>query len=214
MNVEALNAALPKYPMSISDKGWGYGVWYCGTSWDKVRLHGQYPPTFLKRALALFPDAKDILHAPSGSLVNLPAGHVTLDASVDHVRLPMVQANCDAMPFPDSSFDLVLSDPPYTPEDSKIYGHATFPEAKFLKECHRVLRPGGYLDFLAFHYPSYRRADWGLIGLFAVVTGFKRKTRMFSVLERKAKPFGGQAEAHHDEGCPLFTPSLKDKPHD
>lgn len=184
MNIEALNAAFPKYPVSVSDKGWGYGVWYCGTSWQKVKLYGQYPPTFLKRALALFPEAIDVLHAPSGTLEGLPPGHVTLDATVSDVQRPMVQADCADMPFPDCSFDLVLSDPPYSAEDSKIYGHKPFPEAKFLKECHRILRPGGQLGFLALHYPSYRRKDWKLIGLFSVVTGFRRKTRMFSVFTK------------------------------
>ena len=80
MDVAALNAAFAKYPVSftdengdsIEDKGWSYGVWYCGTSFTKVKLYGQYPPTFLRRAIALFPRAKDVLHAPSGSLVNLP----------------------------------------------------------------------------------------------------------------------------------------------
>lgn len=191
MNIENLNATFKKYPVSftdengdsIQDKGWSYGVWYCGTSFTKVRLYGQYPPTFLRRALALFPDAKDILHAPSGSLEGLPEGHVTLDIYDDDVRKPMFRGDCEAMPFADNSFDLVLSDPPYSEEDSRLYGCAKFPERKFMSECQRVLRPGGYMGFLAYHYPSYRRQDWKLEGLFAVVTGFSRRTRMFSVFK-------------------------------
>jgi SAM-dependent methyltransferase len=191
MDVDALNAAMRKYPVSftdesgdsVSDKGWAYGVWYCGASFTKSRLYGQYPPTFLKRTLALFPDAKNVLHAPSGSLVDLPAGHVTLDIYEDDVRKPMFKGDCGTMPFPDNAFDLVLSDPPYTEEDSRLYGCAKFPEKKFMSECRRTLRPGGYLGFLAYHYPSYRRSEWRLRGLFAVVTGFSRRTRMFSVFE-------------------------------
>ncbi len=192
MDINALNATMKKYPMSFSDengdsiedKGWAYGVWYCGTSFTKVKLYGQYPPTFLKRTLALFPDAKDILHAPSGQLQDLPSGHVTMDMYSDDVRKPMFQGNCDNMPFADGSFDLVLSDPPYTEEDSRLYGCAKFPEKKFMSECRRVLRPGGHLGFLAYHYPSYRRKEWQLKGLFAVVTGFSRRTRMFSVFQK------------------------------
>ena len=191
MDVSALNAAMKKYPVSftdengdsIQDKGWAYGVWYCGTSFTKVKLYGQYPPTFLKRALALFPKAKDVLHAPSGQLAALPTGHVTLDMYEDDVRKPMFRGDCGDMPFADASFDLVLSDPPYSEEDSRLYGCAKFPEKKFLAECRRVLRPQGYLGFLAYHYPSYSRANWRLRGLFAVVTGFSRRTRMFSVFQ-------------------------------
>ena len=192
MDVDNLNRLSAKWPRSfisddsdsVVDRGWAYGVWYCGTSFQKSRLYGQYPPTFLKRAMALFPQARDVLHAPSGSLADLPEGHVTLDIYEDDVRKPMFKGDCGNMPFADAAFDLVLSDPPYTEEDSRLYGCAKFPEKKFMAECRRVLRPGGHLGFLAYHYPSYRRADWRLRGLFAVVTGFSRRTRMFSVFER------------------------------
>jgi hypothetical protein len=55
-----------------------------------------------------------------------------------------------------------------------------------MKEFRRVLRPGGYLGMLHTYYPSYRRKEWKLAGLIAVVTGFQRATRMFSVFERLA----------------------------
>lgn len=195
MNIANLNKVMKKCPISFSDesgdsiedKGWAYGVWYCGTSFTKSRMYGQYPPTFLRRALALFPDASDVLHAPSGSLIDLPASHVTLDLYDDNVRKPMFRGDCGAMPFKDQSFDLILSDPPYSEEDSRLYGCAKFPEKKFMEQCRRCLKPDGHLGFLAYHYPSHRRTDWRLIGLFAVVTGFSRRTRMFSVF-KKAPP--------------------------
>ena len=176
MSVANLNATFKRYPVSVEDKGWAYGVWYCGTSFTKAKMYGAYPPTFLRRALALFPSAADVLHAPSGSLIGLPEGHVTLDFYEDGVRKPMLKGDCGKMPFPPESFDLILSDPPYSEEDSRLYGCAKFPEKKFLEESHRILRPGGYLGFLAYHYPSHRRRDWKLCGLFAVVTGFSRRT--------------------------------------
>jgi hypothetical protein len=182
-NVAALNAAFPKYPVTVSDKGWTYGVWYCGTSWTKVTLHGQYPPTFLKRALALFPGADDILHCPSGTVTG-PG--VTVDMVEDEVRRPQILASADAIPLPDGSFDLILSDPPYTKEDSAKYGCPPFPLRGFMSESHRLLRVGGHLGVLHTYYPSYRRRDWKLVGLIAVVTGFQRATRMFSIFERRA----------------------------
>lgn len=178
MNVAALNAAFPKYPVTMQDKGWVYGVWYCGTSWDKVRLHGQYPPTFLKRALALFPDAKDICHCPSGTVTG-PG--ITIDAIRDEVRCPQIVSDAATLPLPDHSLDLILSDPPYTPADSAKYGCAPFPLQKFMKEARRTLRHGGHLGMLHTYYPSYRRKEWRLVALIAVVTGFQRATRMFSI---------------------------------
>lgn len=181
LSVASVNEAMPHVPMTVEDKGWVYGVWYCGTSWDRVRLHGQYPPTFLKRARALFPQAERVLHAPSGTVSE---GGITVDRVVDDVRRPMVQADCSALPFKDGSFDLVLADPPYTAEDSEKYGCAKWPQQKAIAEFHRVLRPGGHLGYLHTHYPMYRRKDWSLKALIAVVTGFQRATRMFSVFER------------------------------
>lgn len=180
LSVESVNATFPKYPITVADKGWVYGVWYCGTAWDKVRLHGQYPPTFLKRAKALFPTAKRVLHCPSGSVVG-DNGDVTMDLMLCDVRHPMIQADAAALPFLDSSFDLILSDPPYTKDDAAIYGCKPFPLGAMMKEAKRVLQPNGYLGVLHTYYPSYRKKEWKLEGLIAVVTGFQRATRMFSV---------------------------------
>ncbi len=190
LSVAAVNEAFPKYPMTIDDKGWVYGVWYCGTAWDKVRLHGQYPPTFLKRAVALFPGAKDILHCPSGTVTG-PG--VTVDAIRDEVRCPQYVAPADALPFADESFDLVLSDPPYTSEDSAKYGCKPYPLGRAMEEARRVLRPGGHFGILHTYYPSYRRKKWRLVALIAVVTGFMRATRMFSVFEKPSIPSGSGA---------------------
>jgi SAM-dependent methyltransferase len=178
MNVASVNATFPKYPVTVEDKGWVYGVWYCGTSWDKVRLHGQYPPTFLKRAMALFPAAKDVLHCPSGTIVG---SGITVDRMVCDVRKPMIQADAANLPFADNSFDLWLSDPPYTKADSTKYGCKPFPLQAMMREASRVLRPNGHLGVLHTYYPSCRKKEWKLEGLICVVTGFMRATRMFSV---------------------------------
>lgn len=187
VSVENWNKTFKKYPITVEDKGWIYGVWYCGTAWAKVRLHGQYPPGFLKRALALFPDVPEdkIIHVPCGTLTG-PG--MTVDMIRDEVRQPQVQASADSLPFADNSYRLFLSDPPYTPKDSEIYGCPPFSLGKMMKEAHRILEPGGVLGILHTYYPSYRRQEWELIGLIAVVTGFQRATRMFSLFRSKKEP--------------------------
>lgn len=191
LDVQHANRVHHRYPMTVEDKGWVYGMWYCGTAWDKVKLYGQYPPTFLKRALALFPAAEDVLHIPSGTI----EGHgITVDRVMDDVRKPMIVADAGALPFRDESFDLVLSDPPYSPADSAKYGCPPWPQRKAMAEAWRVLRPGGYLGHLHVYYPTYRRKDWKLVGLIGVVTGFQRATRMFSIFQ-KLEPANVMQEA-------------------
>lgn len=194
ISVENWNNTFKKYPMTVSDKGWIYGVWYCGTAWHKVKLHGQYPPGFLKRALALFPKVSDdrILHCPSGTL---SGPGMTVDLMVDDVRRPKIRASAEDLPFDDNSFDLFLSDPPYTEKDSAIYGCAKFPLKKMMAEARRVLSPGGYLGVLHTYYPSYKKQDWDLLGLIAVVTGFQRATRMFSIFRSRKEEVLSEAKA-------------------
>ena len=181
IDVDNWNNTFTKYPVTVRDKGWVYGVWYCGTSYTPVILHGQYPPGFLKRALALFPtlDHSRLLHCPSGTLTG-PG--VTLDAVVDKVRKPQHKGLCDNMIFPDNSFDVLLSDPPYTKEDSKKYGCKPWPWKGFMRKAKRVIAPNGYLCVLDTKYPQIKKSEWKLEGLICVVTGAWRATRMFSIM--------------------------------
>ena len=182
IDVANWNKTFKKYPITVEDKGWVYGVWYCGTSFQKVKLYGQYPPGFLKRALALFPDVAEdrILHCPSGTLTG-PG--MTVDFHKNEIQIPKVQASADVLPFDDNSFDLILSDPPYSKEDSLKYNCAPFPMRGFMKEARRVGTPNCYLGILHTRYPSYHRSQWALKGLIAVITGFDRATRIFSIFQ-------------------------------
>jgi hypothetical protein len=180
-----------KVPALVVSKGWVYGWWslYAASKMGtKGRLHGSYPRQFLPRALSLFPGAKDILHVPSGTLGNLPAGHVTMDMKSDDTRKPMVVGDCcEEIPFPDGSFDLILSDPPYSPADSELYGCPPFRTMAFFREAHRVLRPGGYLGFLHLHLPQVRKPDdkkWRMRGVITITLGSHKKARAFSLWQR------------------------------
>jgi SAM-dependent methyltransferase len=182
MDVRHLNETFPKYPVTVEDKGWVYGVWYCSTAFRKSDLHGQYPATFLKRALALFPSAERILHCPSGTVTG-PG--MTVDLVRDKIRQPQIVASADRLPFKPCSFDLYLSDPPYNDHHCKIYNCPPYPLRLAMREAHRVLRPGGYFALLHFNWPSFHPSEWQLKGLIGVVTGANRASRIFSLFERQ-----------------------------
>lgn len=181
ISVENLNITFPKYPITVCDKGWIYGVWYCPTAWMKTHFYGQYPLTFMKRVLALFPGAKDILHCPSGTVAG-PG--MTVDLVSDEQRKPKCIASAERLPFPDESFDLYLSDPPYSPEDSRKYGTPPFKNKAAMDEARRVLKSGGYYALLNVRYPSFRRKHWNFVALIAVVTGANRVVRLLSIFQK------------------------------
>src|SRR6185312_5397435 len=113
MNTDNINLQLSKYPITIEDKGWVYGVWYCGTSFVPAEMYGQHPPTYLKRLFALFPDAKVWLHAPSGVLAHGETDgriHHTVDLISRKEGCPEFISSCDNLPFADESMDIVETD--------------------------------------------------------------------------------------------------------
>lgn len=188
MNIDNLNIQMSKYPISVSDKGWAYGVWYCGTSFTKSEMYGQHPPTYLKRLIALFPEAKVWLHAPSGVLPNGEIDgrvHHTVDLVSRKEGCPEFIADCSKLPFEDGSIDIIETDPPYSTADSKKYGLPKYPRYKARDEFWRVLKPGGYMCWLDIRYPMYQREKWKLVGLFCIVTGFERQTRILSIFQKK-----------------------------
>jgi len=182
------NGSFPKYPPITFSHGWAYGVWYTGKGFKRNLLHGQYPPTFLKRALALWPDLAErrVLHVCAGTVQH----GVRVDLSA--AFRPTVLANAERLPFIDGAFDLVLYDPPYDQKNAKIYGVAKKPPRwpHVMAEMTRVLSPGGHIGILHWYYPSYSRKKLGikLVGLFGVCVGFCSAMRVFSIFEKVAEP--------------------------
>lgn len=183
MNIEQLAANVNrlKYPKTVVDKGWLYGVWYCSTSFQKAIYYGQYPMTFVKRIEAMFPNS---------NMLHLCCGRCKIEGAVnvDFHSLPEVDivANAEELPqeLLQGSFDVVLIDPPYSEQDADRYKVPRLVNAgKVMKQCKMALKKGGYLCWLDEKYPSYRRGDWKLVGLISIVTGFERRVRVLSIFE-------------------------------
>lgn len=180
--VERVNR-LP-YPKTIWDGRWIYGLWYCGTSFQKAIYYGQFPATFVKRVKAMFPTER---------MLHLCCGRCRIEGAtnVDIMDLPEADLIADAenTGLPSGSFDVVLIDPPYSQEDATRYGvKRLINSRKVMAEAARVLSDDGYLLWLDEKYPAYRRADWELTGLIGVVTGFERRTRVLSMFRKRREP--------------------------
>ena len=185
--IENFHAEFPQVPKIIRSEYGVYGWWGLRPQahrGNNGRLHGSYPVQYVKRIMSLFPDATNVLHVPSGSLDAklLGEGHVTMDMMQDAVRKPMIVGDaCEHIPLEDESFDLVMSDPPYTQVDSQKYGCPPWKPMSFFREANRVLRPGGYLVYLHQRMPQLLRRDqgnWKFEGVIFITLGSNKLVRV------------------------------------
>lgn len=187
----AFAAAFPEWPASWprivreQDRDVLYATWLLGNDYRaKTAYYGSYPPNFLRRAQAFFPDVTDeqrILHAFSGSL---PMGPYR---------------RCDVRPVPDGpefccsiyelpkvarGFALVLADPPYSAEDATRYGTPMIDRKRVLAALALVTAPGGHLVWLDTQWPMHRKGDWLTVGRIAIIRSTNHRVRLATIFQR------------------------------
>lgn len=175
-----------RYPDSVprvSPTGrWLLADWILGQDYrGRSSLYGAFPPRFLERLLALFPDVERPLHLFSGSLGPTVAGvRVDLVAS----RHPTVQGHAQRLPFRTAAFDFCVADPPYTPADCRRYGTPPVNKRLVLREVARVVRPGGYLAWLDTSPPMHRKSEWHRWGKIDVERSVNHRVRVCCLFTR------------------------------
>jgi SAM-dependent methyltransferase len=179
----------PQYPRLRYDDRWLDGVWLTGQDYRGSGLHGSYPPKYLDRIRAIFPDewAGTVLHLCSGSL-DKSVGGVRVELSLDRLPVPDVYGDAECLPFADQSFDLILADIPYTAQDAKKYNTEMVNRTTVIREATRVLKVGGHLVWLDIRQPMFRKSElhwWGVISLvistnhlYRAATFYQRKPRV------------------------------------
>lgn len=170
----------PKWPMPRTDDRWLDGIWVLGNDYRGSGYYGAYPPNYVKRVMALFPDAERVLHLFAGSL---PKGDYTrfdVQGDVD-VR---GDAHCLVQHFEPNSFDLILADPPYSSEDADHYGSPMVNRNTVLKQCSIVLEPGGFVVWLDQVLPMFRKSELHLCGLIGIVRSTNHRFRVASFFKK------------------------------
>lgn len=195
-------SVFPSYPAPRADERWLDAVWMMGNNYRSTApgFYGSYPPGYLKRIHALFPDARKVLHVFSGSLtheqVAEPAHHEAIVRRIDAraephpgVRPSFVtditnEADFDLLHTYAGGQDLILADPPYSVEDAEHYGPPMVDRKKAVAACAKLLRPGGHLVWMDQVLPMYRKDALRHVGNICVVRSTNHRVRLVSIFER------------------------------
>lgn len=176
------NQAFPDYPPLHVWGRWLYGVWDMGYNYRGSGFYGSYPPSYLRRVLTMFPDIDGhrMLHLFSGSL---PAGTpgVRLDIQGDADITGDAHYLSEVAPGP---WGLILADPPYSGEDSVHYGTPMVDRNRVVRECAKVLAPGGWLVWLDQVLPMFRKVDIQRVGSIGMVRSTNHRFRMVNMFVR------------------------------
>lgn len=186
--IQAFKSAFAQWPASwpwlVQEQGRDvlYGVFVIGQDYrSTVKFYGSFPPKFLDRVLALFPDveAGALLHVFSGSL---PPGPYTRCDSRQEAEL-----RCSVYELPTvttTRYRLVVADPPYSSKDAEQYGTPMINRGRALAALAKVTEPGGHLAWLDTCWPQHSKRDWLTVGRILVQRSTNHRARVLSIFER------------------------------
>ena len=183
---ERYNKAFPKYPPLVVHGRWLYGNWTFGQNYKGSGYYGAYPPTYLKRLSAVFPEMAYgmVLHLFSGSL----------DASVRGVRVdinpklsPDVVADARKLDehFEPNTFDLIVADTPYSAEHATRYNTSMPARNAVFQSMAKVVKPGGHVAWLDTKMPMFRKSEWLWWGAINLIRSTNHDFRDVVMFERK-----------------------------
>lgn len=187
--VLAFEAAFPESPASWprlvreDSRSVLYATWVMGADYrNKSRFYGAYPPSFLKRLMALFPDATQVLHAFSGSLP--PGPYMRLDINPAHQPDIVGSVYHAASLVNGFGFQLVCADPPYSSADAERYATAPVNKTRAVRALADVTVAGGHLAWLDTCWPIHSKKQWLTVGRILVQRSTNHRVRVLTLFER------------------------------
>lgn len=190
--VEAFREAFPgnsaSWPWVTNEKGGEvlYALWLIGNDYrNRSKFYGSYPPGYLARVDALFPDVTDPekLHVFSGSL---PEGDYERCDSVQPSEMQMSVYDLPAAIEVDAPWrpQLIIADPPYSKADAKKYSTPMINRGRVFRTLAEITAPGAHVVWLDQVWPMFRKDQWRTVGRITVVRSTNHRVRMASIFER------------------------------
>ena len=183
-DIDNYHKEFSKYPKCLMESaGRVYGVWMTGNYYKRtVGYHGEYPPSYIRRVKALFPNCSPILHVFGGTVPSSETEH-TVDLNPDLKPTFLCQAEELDQHVGDTKYPLVMADPPYTKDDANKYGYPMPNTRKALRAIRNVIADDGILVWLDLRVPIFRKLDWNLLGMILLFTGTNRVVRAISIFQ-------------------------------
>lgn len=177
------NNEFNRYPGSSLQvvRGFISGTWLLGNNYRGSGFYGSYPPQYLKRLAALFPDAKDVMHLFSGSL---PRSKTYICVDLGQKADIKLSAELLTTVFTEPSFDLIYADPPYTKQDAERYKLPMPNRKKVLEQCSAVLRPGGFVIWLDTVWPMISKKHLVLVGAIGILRSQNHRVRFCFIMKK------------------------------
>lgn len=194
--VASYRSTFPEYPDSwpvVSPTGrWLNAIWLGGNNYKGNGYYGSYPPWYLPRVRALFPeiDVSAWWHLYAGSLGDDAGGRrLELREPMEGVGRMHVRADCRQLPLQSGRCRLLAADPPYTDLDAEVYHTPPgLNKPLVMTECARVTQPGGFLIWLDTSLPMYNGDYWYHFGMICVQRSSNHRTRLCSLFQRTSVP--------------------------
>lgn len=192
--VQMYNNTFPNYPKMIFDAGWIVGNWSIGSCYKGSGYYGAYPYKYLTRIRSMFNEfgKEEVLHLFSGSL-----SKGFSDVHDWSEEFPGITFDCNADLGPDicgdahnlseyfdDQFSIILADAPYSGEDANKYGTPLVNRNKVVKQCHGVLKQGGFLLWLDMAIPMYSKKDFKRIGHINIAVSTNHRVRALTIFQK------------------------------
>lgn len=183
-DIDNYHRVFKKYPKCLMESdGRIYGWWYEGNQFKRTEgYHGQYPPSYIKRVKALFPNHKKILHL-FGGVITPNENEPTFDINPE--LNPSVCGKAEELGnhFERDSFDAIYADTPYDIKNAKIYGYPLPNKRLVFRECRKVIKEGGVLIWLDTMIPIFRKIEWNLLGTIGLFNSTNHVIRVVAIFQ-------------------------------
>ena len=183
-NIDNYHKTFKLYPKCLMESaGRVYGVWMTGNYYKRTEgYHGEYPPSYIKRVKALFPNRSPVLHVFGGTVPSSETDH-TVDLNPDLNPTFLGKAEDVDRLVGENKYPLIMADPPYTKDDANKYGYPMPNNKQVFRSLRKVATDDGVLVWLDLRVPIFRKIDWSLLGMILLFTGTNRVVRAISIFE-------------------------------